>query len=801
MRARLKIPARLIIYLMLLSILPLAIVGVTTYDIVRRTLSQVAGDYSRQLLNDQKDYLQLQLQLVEELASRIASIENITDIALRADQAVEGHFQTYDRLYAQAQIRQSLSQLSTLKGVTSVDLFTRRGNRFYVGDTLDVPEVPLSIQQDLLTRATLAHRNVAWLGIMDNLNPRSREKKVLVAVKILERFSDQGNVAEPVGMLVISYSTTFLSEHFSKAELGKDSHVLVSDLNQRLIYAPEPSLIGQQLPDHLQNIDVVQQHVSTTDPSEASVLASASCVAPKQWCVIGIIPEATLLAPIRKVGQVVLVMIMVCVGLIVIVSRIVRRDMVDPIVQITQGFQKIQKPGSGPAHALTVPHAGHEIAELVSWFNAFLESMEIRQRYEIELEEGRQKFSSIFQLSPVALALMNIDEGRFLDINDEWLQLFEFQRGEVLGRTSLELQLWDQPDDRQVIVEHIRRSHSVRRLEIKQRCRSGKVILCQLSAHPLTVNGEVVYVMAIVDVTRQREFEQQIRDMNSKLESRVRLRTLKLEQANRELEDAMASLRRTERELLRSEKLAALGALVAGIAHELNTPIGNCVTVASTIQDQSTSMGQALATGQIRKQTLEQFVMTVVQGSEILMRNLASARDLIGSFKQVAADQSSSQRREFDLKEMLQGVATTLAPIYRKTPFMLDLQLEDGIRMDSYPGPLGQIITNFLNNAIHHAFDGKIIGTMRLACRALDDDQVEIRFSDDGNGIPEQHVGRIFDPFFTTKLGQGGSGLGLNIVFNIVHDLLGGTITVHSGVGVGTEFVVLIPRVSPVSAN
>ena len=180
------------------------------------------------------------------------------------------------------------------------------------------------------------------------------------------------------------------------------------------------------------------------------------------------------------------------------------------------------------------------------------------------------------------------------------------------------------------------------------------------------------------------------------------------------------------------------------------------------------------------------------------MRNLGTARELVAGFKQVAADQASNQRRRFDLKETVEGILATLAPMYRKTPYGMACELQDGIVMESYPGPLGQMLTNFVTNALAHAFDGRAAGTMQLSCKRRGETQVEIRFSDDGKGIPEENRNRVFDPFFTTKLGQGGSGLGLNIVYNIVTSVLGGTIELESTVGGGTTFIVLLPLAAPV---
>ncbi|MBK7003169.1 MAG: HAMP domain-containing histidine kinase [Rhodoferax sp.] len=292
----------------------------------------------------------------------------------------------------------------------------------------------------------------------------------------------------------------------------------------------------------------------------------------------------------------------------------------------------------------------------------------------------------------------------------------------------------------------------------------------------------------MMDVLEEREFQ---------LEQRVQRRTLKLEQTNQELETTLATIQSMQTELHRSEKMAALGSLVAGVAHELNTPIGNCVTVASAMRDQAHAFLKDMGQGTMRRSTLVRTLTDSAEGADILVRNLDRASELITSFKRVAVDRSSNLRRHFDLSQNLSEILITLEPMYKKTQFAMQCDLVDGIDMDNYPGPLGQVVTNFISNALAHGFDGRSSGTMRLSCRALDADTVEIAFSDDGIGIAPQHQSRVFDPFFTTKLGQGGSGLGMHIVYNIVTGIMGGQIALTSSPETGTTFTLTLPRSAP----
>jgi PAS domain S-box-containing protein len=317
------------------------------------------------------------------------------------------------------------------------------------------------------------------------------------------------------------------------------------------------------------------------------------------------------------------------------------------------------------------------------------------------------------------------------------------------------------------------------------------------------VSGSRSYVRMDVDISEEKalvdelqQSEQALRDLNAGLERRVEERTAALASAVDELSGALENLQRAQDELIRSEKLAALGSLVAGIAHELNTPIGNGLMAASTLDDHTQEFGRVVESGQIRRSALEQFVRDARTAAEIVVRNLKKASELVTSFKQVAVDQTSAQRREFVLDELVAEIVLTLRPSFKKTPYAVDYQVPPELRFDSYPGPLGQVLTNLINNALVHGFEGRDHGTVRVCATPEGKGAIRIEVSDDGLGIDPEHLPRIFDPFFTTKLGKGGSGLGLHIVHNLVTRVLGGSIRVASDLA-GTRFTMTIPRMAP----
>ena len=257
--------------------------------------------------------------------------------------------------------------------------------------------------------------------------------------------------------------------------------------------------------------------------------------------------------------------------------------------------------------------------------------------------------------------------------------------------------------------------------------------------------------------------------------------------------ESEARLRESE---VHIEKLAALGALVAGVAHELNTPIGNGLTVASALEHKTQDFTTALTSG-LKRSTLDQFVVDVQLASEMLVRSLTRAGTLVTRFKQLAVDPSSAQRKKFELHSVIADNLQLLAPIVRESGCQINVQVPADVVLDSYPTPLGQVLDSLIHNTLIHGFETGRAGTIDICANAVGDQEVEIRVRDNGRGIDPTHLKRIFDPFFTTRLGQGGSGLGLHIVHNIVTGVLGGRIEVHSTLGDGAEFLLTLPLSAP----
>jgi PAS domain S-box-containing protein len=262
-------------------------------------------------------------------------------------------------------------------------------------------------------------------------------------------------------------------------------------------------------------------------------------------------------------------------------------------------------------------------------------------------------------------------------------------------------------------------------------------------------------------------------------------------------EAALQNLRETQNSLIEAEKLAALGRLVAGVAHEINNPVGTSLTIASSLERKTAVIADELARGTLKRSTLNDFLEIGREASSQLVANLNRAADLIQSFKQVATDQSYSNQRAFDLGDMTEQIVRSLRPGLGKQNLALTVECQPNLSMNSYPGPYGQVLTNLFLNSVVHAFpDGKA-GLIDIKVQAAGSDGVRVLFSDNGCGMNLEVRRNAFDPFFTTRRGQGSTGLGLHIVHTVVTNCLGGRLDLDSAPGKGTRIQLILPRDAP----
>jgi signal transduction histidine kinase len=333
----------------------------------------------------------------------------------------------------------------------------------------------------------------------------------------------------------------------------------------------------------------------------------------------------------------------------------------------------------------------------------------------------------------------------------------------------------------------------------------GYEVCKQLKANEVTREIPVIFISAVNEVLdKVKAFTSggvdyitkpfQVEEVVARVETHLAIRNLQrsLQEKNEALSHTLEQLNTTQAQLIESEKMAALGNLVAGVAHEINTPIGISITAASVLNEDTIEFLNTYKNGTIKRVELERFLDTAVESSGMILKNLKHAAELIHGFKQVAVDQSSESKRCFNLKEYLEEILLSLKVQLKKTKHSVKIQGDETLTLDSYPGVLSQVVTNLVMNSLVHAYDEEDSGEICLEFKR-EDKQVILQYTDDGKGINSENMSKLFEPFFTTNRSQGSTGLGLHIVYNLVTHKLKGTIHCKSSVGSGTQFIIKLP--------
>ncbi len=411
-----------------------------------------------------------------------------------------------------------------------------------------------------------------------------------------------------------------------------------------------------------------------------------------------------------------------------------------------------------------------------------------RKRAEQALLESELKYRELVE-NANSIILRWTPEGVITFINEFGLKFFGYSEEELLGRQlvgTIVPPTASQGSDILPLMETIclHPEEFERRVNLNMRRGGERVWVSWTNKAFFDDWGRVVEVFSVgSDITERKRAEEELERHRERLEEMVSERT--------------AELRQAMMQLVQAEKLAALGNLVAGVAHELNTPLGNTRIAASLLCEQFREFAGTFEAGKLRRSEMEGFLSRGREAAELLERNSARAADLVGHFKQVAVDQSSARRRLFDLRQTVEEMLVTLRLTFKRTQHRIELDIPAGLEMDSYPGPLEQVITNLVGNSLTHGFVGIEQGCIELQAQAFGEAQVVLRCVDNGVGIPTAALHRLFEPFFTSRLGQGGSGLGLYIAYNLVTGVLGGTIEVESSPGHGATFTLTLPRTAP----
>jgi PAS domain S-box-containing protein len=404
-----------------------------------------------------------------------------------------------------------------------------------------------------------------------------------------------------------------------------------------------------------------------------------------------------------------------------------------------------------------------------------------QKRAEEAIAEGRRLLQQVIDTVP---AVINVKDRnlRYVLMNRYMAGIFSVEPKDALGRTTGDLMSrygankTDANDKRVLVTKGGLGFYEEEYMDSGGHMRQWLVNKLPL----LDADGEIDKIVTVaLDIGERKKSEQEM---------------LKAKDA---AETALRNLRETQASLIEAEKLAALGRMVAGVAHEVNNPVGISLTVASALERKTELFGEEVARGELRRSSLNDFLHTSRNAAAQLVANLNRAADLIQSFKQVAADRNYSDQRSFDLADLTEQVVMSLRPGLRKHNLTLNVDCQPNLIMNSYPGPYGQVLTNLFLNAVSHAFPEGKPGVIEIQARESGRDNVEIIFADNGCGMSLDVRRRAFDPFFTTRRDQGGTGLGLHIVYNIVTNRLGGRLDLDSEPGSGTRIQIILPRIAP----
>jgi PAS domain S-box-containing protein len=405
-----------------------------------------------------------------------------------------------------------------------------------------------------------------------------------------------------------------------------------------------------------------------------------------------------------------------------------------------------------------------------------------QKRAEEAIAEGRRLLQQVIDTVP---AVINVKDRqlRYVLMNRYMAGIFGIEPIDAIGHTTSNLmsrygaQKTDENDKRVLASGRGLGFYEEEYLDSRGELRQWLVNKMPL----LDADGEIEHIVTVaLDIGERKRGEQEMRKAKDAAEA------------------ALRNLRETQNSLIEAEKLAALGRLVAGVAHEVNNPVGISLTVASSLERKTALFAAEVARGDLRRSSLNDYLASSRDASSQLVANLNRAAELIQSFKQVAADRNYSDQRAFDIADLTEQVVMSLRPGLRKHNLTLTLDCQPNLNMNSYPGPYGQVLTNLFLNSVAHAFpDGKP-GLVDIKVRESGKDNVEIIFSDNGCGMSLDVRRRAFDPFFTTRRDQGGTGLGLHIVYSIVTNRLGGRLDLDSEPGSGTRVQIILPRVAPV---
>ena len=402
---------------------------------------------------------------------------------------------------------------------------------------------------------------------------------------------------------------------------------------------------------------------------------------------------------------------------------------------------------------------------------------------ELALKEQKNTFETLFNESQDGLSLL-IDN-QFIDCNKALLDMFGYSsKEEILGLTPMDLSPEYQADGRRsvdVVADNAKQvaGYGNKMLEWQHQRADGSLFWTEIIVIEIKLNGGPAIYAITRDISEKKALQEKIISRNEALKA-----------TNRSLSETIESLKLAQSKLVESEKMASLGSLVAGVAHEINTPVGIGLTGITQLMEECRDIQTRYEQGNLTENDFEDYLNSASELAGMIKKNIDRTAQLVRSFKQVAVDQTSEEDREVNLNQYLDEIFYSLSSVLRKAKVVVATECRNDINVETNPGLLPQVAPNLIMNSVNHGFKDRDAGNIYIGISEQEDNMFIMQYRDDGRGINKENLSRIFDPFFTTNRSHGGTGLGLNITYNIITNALGGSITCNSEENKGVEFII-----------
>lgn len=750
-RLRFNITTKFAAYLLFIAVLPLSMVGVTSYISASYVIENQARNYSERIVHDQARYLDLQLRQSASLLDSLSNDDAIIDVMTLATTAEN----SYLNLVAQERVGANLNNYLDINGLVGILLLTQDGRFYYVGDTLTPPDIHDETKNRIINDPNLNEARIYWLGLQNNINSSSSYEQVITAVRPITRINLESGQNEILGYIIANYDPLQLEQtpNLNDSHEGLESNIIIVDSNNHIIYHSNTGLLGTTINTAFTAQLADNYGALTTIYDGQETLVSYHKSTESGWIILSLIPVNTLLQPARLIGLASLIVFGLSLSLAMGFAWLFNRDVVNPIRELTAGFKQSQE-GPEKWHIRLKSQNRDEIGELIHWFNTFMESLQARAETEKALRDSEELYRLVFESVNDGLLIFDSSATAVLEVNTAVCEMFGYDEGTLLTHSPTDLFLPQEHAQFLAYLEKIK-SGSQEMLTLTGRHQHGRDIALEIHGNVISFHNQHQILLVIRDITERLQ---------------------------------------AERAMRHTQKLESLGVMAGGIAHDFNN------LLVAMLAQTSLAMRKLDLTHPARRH-VQKAVNAADRAADLTRQMLAYS------------GQGHFEVTNINLNQLIQENVDLLhAALPKQIELSLALAPNlPAIRGDK--GQLQQVIMNIVLNAAE-AIEQEELGKVEIetyldtippptADNLRRQTHVELpatasgahlvfAVTDNGCGMDEGTMARIFDPFFTTKFT--GRGLGLAAVLGIVKGH-GGTMRVNSKPSVGTRFELYFPLV------